>query len=147
MLLLCALLLLGLELWERGQKKRTLPAGWTVLFALVGLWVDAMQSSSELGNGVWGYLPVVFQNLFWGNWMPMVAMISSVVIYTITLQAIVQFVSQRVEEWKDRSRLLERSRFARENYEMIMQVDEDSRQRKHEMRHHRGWGSRRTPPS
>lgn len=136
MLLLCALLLLGLELWERGQKKRTLPAGWTVLFALVGLWVDAMQSSSELGNGVWGYLPVVFQNLFWGNWMPMVAMISSVVIYTITLQAIVQFVSQRVEEWKDRSRLLERSRFARENYEMIMQVDEDSRQRKHEMRHH-----------
>ena len=136
MLLLCALLLLGLELWERGQKKRTLPAGRTVLFALVGLWVDAMQSSSELGNGVWGYLPVVFQNLFWGNWMPMVAMISSVVIYTITLQAIVQFVSQRVEEWKDRSRLLERSRFARENYEMIMQVDEDSRQRKHEMRHH-----------
>lgn len=49
-LLLCALLLLGPELWERGQKKWTLPAGWTVLFALVGLWVDAMQGSSELGG-------------------------------------------------------------------------------------------------
>lgn len=57
----------------------------------------------------------------------MVAMISSVVIYTITLQAIVQFISQRVEERKDRSRLLEQSWFARENYEMIMQVDEDFR--------------------
>lgn len=135
-LILCALILAGLELWEHRREKSKLPVGRTALFALAGLWIDAMQNSSELGEGIWGYLPVLFQNLSWGNWAPMAAMISSVIIYTITMQAIVQFISRRMEEWKDRSRLLERSRFARENYEMIMQVDEDSRRRKHEMKHH-----------
>lgn len=135
-LILCALVLLCLELKENKQEKRKLSAGWTALFALAGLWIDAMQNSSELGDGIWGYLPILFQNLSWGNWAPMAAMISSVIIYTITMQAIVQFISRRMEEWKDRSRLLERSRFAQENYEMIMQVDEDSRRRKHEMKHH-----------
>ena len=135
-LILCALVLLCLELKENKREKRKLSVGWTALFALAGLWIDAMQNSSELGDGIWGYLPVLFQNLSWGNWAPMAAMISSVIIYTITMQAIVQFISRRMEEWKDRSRLLERSRFARENYEMIMRVDEDSRRRKHEMKHH-----------
>lgn len=135
-LILCALILAGLELREYGQEKRRLPAGWTALFALAGLWINAMQNSAELGNRIWGYLLVVFENLSWGNWRPVVAMVSAVIIYTITLQAIVQFVLQRVEEWRTRSRMLERSRFARENYETIMQVDEDSRRRKHEMKHH-----------
>lgn len=135
-LILCAMALLGLERWEHGRERRKLPAGWTVLFGLVGLWIDAMQNSTELGNGIRSYLPVMFQNLSWGNWMPVVTMISSVIIYAITLQTIVQFISRRIEEWKDQSRLLERSRYARENYEMIMQVDEDSRRRKHEMKHH-----------
>lgn len=31
---------------------------------------------------------------------------------------------------------MDRSKFAVKNYEMIMQVDEDSRRRKHEMKHH-----------
>lgn len=55
---------------------------------------------------------------------------------TLTMRAIVQIVSQQVEKWRTRSRIVERSRFARENYEIIMQVDEDSRRRKHEMKHH-----------
>lgn len=135
-LILCSLLLLGLELWENRRGKRKFPVGRAVLFALVGLWVDAMQNSSELGDGIWAYLPIVFQNLLKGNWMPMLAMASAVIIYAITLQAIAQFISQRIDAWKDHSRLLESSRFARENYEVIMQVDEDSRRRKHEMRHH-----------
>lgn len=135
-LILCALVLLCLELKENKREKRKLPVDRTALFALAGLWIDAMQNSSELGDGIWGYLPLLFRNLSFGIWTPMAAMVSSVIIYTITLQAMVQFVLQRVEEWKDRSRLLERSRFARENYEMIMQVDEDSRRRKHEMKHH-----------
>ena len=56
--------------------------------------------------------------------------------YTLTMQAIVQFISQQIEKWKTQSRIVERSRFARENHEIIMQVDEDSRKRKHEMKHH-----------
>lgn len=135
-LILCALVLLRLELKEGKREKQKLPAGWTALFVLAGLWIDAMQNSSELGNGIWGYLPILLQLLSAGVWLPAAVTVSSVIIYTITMQAIVQFVLQRVEEWKDRSRLLERSRFARENYEMIMQVDEDSRRRKHEMKHH-----------
>lgn len=135
-LLLGTLVLLGLELCERGQKKRTIPAGWILLFGLVGFLITAMQSSTELGNGIWGYLDVLIQCMSIGNWMPTVMMASSTIMYTLTLQAIAQFISQRIDAWKDRSRLLESSRFARENYEVIMQVDEDSRRRKHEMRHH-----------
>lgn len=97
-LILCALILAGLELWEHRREKSKLPMGRTALFALAGLWIDAMQNSSELGEGIWGYLPVLFQNLSWGNWAPMAAMISSVIIYTITMQAIVQFISRRMEE-------------------------------------------------
>ena len=41
-----------------------------------------------------------------------------------------------LQEWKKKTRLLEHSRFAWENYEPVMQVDEDSRRRKHEMKHH-----------
>lgn len=135
-LILCALVLLCLELKEGKREKRKLPAGWTALFVLAGLWIDAMQNSSELGNGIWGYLPILLQLLSAGIWLPAAVMVSSVIIYTVTLQAIVQFVLQRVEDWRTRSRIIERSRFARENYETIMRVDEDSRRRKHEMKHH-----------
>lgn len=135
-LILCTLVLLSLELCGRGQKKRTLPAGWTLLFALVGFLITAMQNSSELGNGVWGYLDILRQCMGIGNWMPVVMAASSTIMYILTMRAIVQFVSQQVEKWRTRSRIVERSRFARENYEIIMQVDEDSRRRKHEMKHH-----------
>lgn len=136
LLILGTLVLLVLELCERGRKKRTIPTGWILLFGLIGFLITAMQSSTELGNGIWDYLDVLIQCMSIGNWMPTVMMVSSTIMYTLTLQAIVQFISQRIKEWKDRSRLLERGRLARENYEMIMQVDEDSRQRTHEMRHH-----------
>lgn len=136
LLILGTLVLLVLALCERGQKKQTIPKGWILLFGLVGFLITAMQSSTELGNGIWDYLDVLIQCMRIGNWMPTVMMASSTIMYILTLQAIVQFISQRMKEWRDQSRLLERSRFARENYEMIMQVDEDSRRRKHEMRHH-----------
>lgn len=135
-LILFGLLLLCLELRESRQDKRKLPAAQTLVFVLIGFWITAMQNSAELENGVWDYLPTLIYNLIMGNWLPMTAMAASIIIYIITLQTIVQFVSQWIDEWRTRSRMKERSRFARENYEMIMQVDEDSRRRKHEMKHH-----------
>ncbi len=58
-----------------------------------------------------------------------------------TLLTIAQFVWWRVQEWEKNSellerKLLERSRFARENYKLVMQVNEDSRRRNHEIKHH-----------
>lgn len=53
-----------------------------------------------------------------------------------TFLTIAQFVWWRVQEWKKNSELMERSRFARENYELAMQVNEDSRRRNHEIKHH-----------
>lgn len=136
LLILCTLVLLVLALCERGQKRQTLSAGWTLLFGLIGFSITAMQNSTELFYGAWDYLGVLYQNIEMGNWMPVVATVSSTMMYTLTMQAIVQFISQQIEKWKTQSRIVERSRFARENHEIIMQVDEDSRKRKHEMKHH-----------
>lgn len=47
----------------------------------------------------------------------------------------VQFIWRHQGERRKRALFMERSRFAVKNYKMIMQVDEDSRRRKHEMKH------------
>lgn len=135
-LMLCVLLLLGLELWEGRREKRKLPVGRTLLFVLAGFWITAMQNSTELGNGVLTYLPLQIVNLVEGDWVPLAAMVSSVIIYAMTLMTIGEFIHQRAEAWRNQLRMEEHGRFVRESYEIIMQVDEDSRRRKHEMRHH-----------
>jgi len=58
------------------------------------------------------------------------------VVYSITLLVLLQFARDQLAERQRITALLERSRFARENHALIMQADEESRRRNHEMRHH-----------
>lgn len=136
LLIVCAILILVFEIWEEKKKQSRFPLIQVLLFGLLGLFITAMQRSTELGNGVASYFPTIVLCVSYGNFVPLVMMISSTIIYTITPLTIVQFVQWRLSEWRKRTRLLERSRYARENYELVMQVDEDSRRRNHEIKHH-----------
>lgn len=136
LLMVCAILILALEIWENRKKQRKFPIVQVLLFGLTGLFITVIQDSTELIGGVASYFPTMVSCASFGNFVPLVKMISSVVIYTVTLLTIVQFVQWRLSEWRKKTRLLERSRFARENYELVMQVDEDSRRRNHEIKHH-----------
>ena len=54
----------------------------------------------------------------------------------ITLLTLSRFFAWRRQEQQRVASLLERGRFARDNYALILQADEESRRRNHEMRHH-----------
>lgn len=136
LLIVCAILILVFEIWEEKKKQSRFPLVQVVLFGLIGLFITAMQQSTELASGVASYFPTIVLCVSRGSFVPLVTMISSTIIYTITLLTIVQFAQWRLSEWRKRTRLLERSRYARENYELVMQVDEDSRRRNHEIKHH-----------
>ena len=70
-----------------------------------------------------------------GNYVPAVRLGASLVVYVITLLTLTQFFTWRGQEQQRVAALLERGRFARDNYALILQADEESRRRNHEMRH------------
>jgi hypothetical protein len=135
-LLISALLLLLLEIYHIHRGEKRTQKGQTLVFGLVAFLLTARQNSTELANGIVSYLPSVFRSFASGNSAALIRLCSSVMIYMITMSVIVQFVQWSLQERKKQAVMLERSRYARENYELIMQVDEDSRRRRHELRHH-----------
>lgn len=135
-LIIAVLLLLFLEIWERKTKKEKMPVKEIFLFALIGLAIPVFQYSRELGSGIKSYFLSLFYSIGYSEYKPLIKLCSSAIIYAVTLMSIVEFVRWRTMERRKTLRLLEQSRFARENYELIMQVNEDSRKRNHEMKHH-----------
>lgn len=136
LLAVCAAALLAAEI-ATGRKKRGKNLFRQImLFGVMGFVITALQNSSELAGGVWSYFPTVLLSIAGNNFVPVLKLCSFLIIYTVTFLTIVQFAVWRIQEWKKQSLLLERSRFARENYELVMQVDEDSRRRNHEIKHH-----------
>lgn len=136
LLIVCAVCILALEIWDDRKKQRKFPLMQVLLFGLAGLFITAVQNSSELTGGIASYFPSIVNSVSAGHFVPLVTLVSSVIIYAITFLTVIQFVQWRLSEWRKKTRLLERSRFARENYELVMQVDEDSRRRNHEIKHH-----------
>ena len=136
MLIICAITILVFEVWESRKRQRKFLLVQVLLFGLTGLFITTVQQSTELTRGITSYFPSIVNSVSFGHFVPLVKLVSSVIIYTITLLTVVQFVQWRLSEWQKKTRLLEHSRFARENYELVMQVDEDSRRRNHEVKHH-----------
>lgn len=136
LLAVCAALLLVMEIWTE-RKKQQAGLSWRIIvFLIVGFVITSLQNSSELDGGGWSYFPTILLSIAAKHFVPIVKLCSSLIIYTITFLVMAQFIRWRVREWKRNSRLLERSRFIKENYELAMQAEEDSRRRNHEMRHH-----------
>lgn len=135
-LTICGTILLLFEIDETKRKGERVKPLRFLLSAAAGYLVTAAQYSTELAGGIPRYLPAVITSMASGNVIPAVKLYNSLIIYTVTFLTIGQFVQWQLMEWRKRSLLVERSRFARENYELIMQVDEDSRKRRHEMKHH-----------
>lgn len=132
----CAVILLAIEIWADRKKQKWGSLGQLIIFGIMGLVITALQNSSELDGGVRSYFPTILLSITGKNFIPFVTLCSDWIIYTVTFFTVVQFIQWCVQEWKKKTRLLEHSRFAWENYELVMQVDEDSRRRKHEMKHH-----------
>ncbi|HAP20665.1 MAG TPA: hypothetical protein DCR27_05270 [Lachnospiraceae bacterium] len=132
----CAAALLAAEIATGRKKREKNLFRQIMLFGVMGFVITALQNSSELAGGMGSYFPTVLLSIAGNNFVPVLKLCSSLMIYTVTFLTISQFAVWSIQEWKKQSLLLERSRFARENYELVMQVDEDSRRRNHEIRHH-----------
>ncbi len=127
LLMISAVILLAIEIWTDRKKERRGFLWQMILFAIIGTVITALQNSSELDGGVRFYFPTILSSIAMKHFIPVVKFCSSLIIYTITFLTMAQFIQWRVREWKRNSQLLERSRFARENYELAMQAEEDSR--------------------
>ncbi len=137
LLLSFSILLIAL-MWHDGHKRgRERPRSWQLtLLAAFAFMITAFKNATELPGGSLSYLPTVFLSVIDGYPLPLCNLIASMVVYSITLLVLLQFARDQLAERQRITALLERSRFARENHALIMQADEESRRRNHEMRHH-----------
>ena len=131
-----AVLLLFLELLERKKRAERVFAGRIILYVAIGFLITAMQNSVESEVELTAYFSSVIRMMSSGLAEPFVKLCSSVVICTVAFLTVERFVKGGVLGWREKAGLLEQGRFAAENYELIVQADESSRRRNHEMKHH-----------
>ena len=131
-----AVFLLVLYIQDRKKRGRKVPLVQLSVFFLFAFFFTAMQNSTELAGGIFSYPQTVIASVRAGNYVPAVRLGASLVVYVITLLTLTQFFTWRGQEQQRVAALLERGRFARDNYALILQADEESRRRNHEMRHH-----------
>ncbi len=131
-----AVFLLILQIRDQKKRERKVPVRQLLLFLGIAFFFTAVQNSTELGGGIFSYPQTVAASVRAGNYVPAVRLGASLVVYVITLLTLSRFFAWRRQEQQRVASLLERGRFARDNYALILQADEESRRRNHEMRHH-----------